>query len=185
MRPSGPGRSTPAIILMRVDLPVIILGQSRARAWPRKTTEKRRSNFDLRGCWPRNDRSAAIERRGGANVERLPTASPQLSFRPLPERGSPRVSAARREDMQPAAGAEQIALDVDFHASGTPSWSPSRKAQTSPPDTPSCRTSNRRMCLLAVSLIKRAAPFSARHNPFGSSKSSTIRMIEPSCGSRR
>src|SRR5580704_18584738 len=100
---------------------VIILGQSRAAAWPRKISEKRSGPdraSSLRGCWPRDERSAAIERRGRADVERPPVAvAPVEVAGHFRDTDHAEYLTVRREDMNPArAGAEQIAFGVDFHA---------------------------------------------------------------------
>jgi len=79
---TGSGTRTSLSSFRRTSV-VIILGQSRATAWPRKISEKRSGPdraSSLRGCWPRDERSAAIERRGSADVERPPVASPQLKL---------------------------------------------------------------------------------------------------------
>src|SRR5580704_12244563 len=72
----------------------------------------------LHGCWPRDERSAAIERRGSADVERPPVAvAPVEVAGHFRDTDHAEYLTVRREDVNPAgAGAEQIAFGVDFHA---------------------------------------------------------------------
>src|SRR5580704_2933419 len=87
----------------------------------RKISEKR-SGPDrastLHSCWPRDERSAAIERRGRADVELPPVAvAPVEVAGHFRDTDHAEYLTVRREDMNPArAGAEQIAFGVDLHA---------------------------------------------------------------------